>query len=222
MVEENSGGQDVEQRMRLEYLDPRSLTPNPKNHRKHGGRQRQVFSDVLDEVGMVDAVVWNERTGRLLDGHMRVEEFIERNEKEMPVLVVDLPEDKEHLALFFKDRIAAMANVDNAAEKHLAEIVDTEKELLDALAREVQGLANDLEELDPEKSAGKDDKRGIGLNPGEGFNYVVLLFRTNIDWYAAQEHFGVVQVHDPLNTNRISAGRIVDGGDYLKRLASLR
>jgi hypothetical protein len=158
-------------KMRLEYLDPKTLKPHPLNWRKHGLAQRSSFSGLLDEVGMVDAVIYNERTNRLLDGHMRLQEFLERNEEEIPVLVVDLPEDKEHLVLYFKDRIGDMASSDRSLELQLEELLLTDDESLQAMLSGV----DDEEPSEVRPVSSVSDGYNIGLNAGEQFNYVVLV-----------------------------------------------
>jgi hypothetical protein len=47
------------------------LRPNDKNWRKHPARQKKALTDVLDKIGWVDTVLYNVRTGRLIDGHLR-------------------------------------------------------------------------------------------------------------------------------------------------------
>jgi hypothetical protein len=198
-------------KMRLEYFDPKTLQPHPLNWRKHGVAQRSSFSGLLDEVGMVDAVIYNERTNRLLDGHMRVQEFLERNADEIPVLVVDLPEDKEHLVLYFKDRIGDMADSDRSLEIQLEELLLTDDESLQAM---LSGLEED--ELSTEiSSTSVSDGYNIGLNAGEQFNYVVLVFKSELSWTRAQNHFGLQREHDVLKYNQLAIGRIVDGDKYL-------
>jgi hypothetical protein len=199
-------------KMRLEYFDPKTLQPHPLNWRKHGIAQRTSFSGLLDEVGMVDAVIYNERTNRLLDGHMRVQEFLERNAEEIPVLVVDLPEDKEHLVLYFKDRIGDMADSDRSLELQLGELLQTDDEALQAM---LAGLDSDMEETDMTTSGGAVDSYNVGLNPGEQFNYVVLVFRSELSWTRAQNHFELQREHDVLQYKKLAIGRIVDGDKYL-------
>ena len=52
--------------------NPRDLIPNPANWRLHPGAQRDALSGVLAQVGWVQNVVVNRRTGHILDGHLRV------------------------------------------------------------------------------------------------------------------------------------------------------
>ena len=209
--------------MRLEYLDPQTLKPNPLNPRSHPAMQRRALSDIFDGLGMIQPVILNERTGRLIDGHMRVEEYLERNQEEIPVIVVDMSEEEERHALFWLDRIGEMRNIDPQAETLLQMSLESENEyigrLLELASDPSEELIEDVEEAKPQRF---EDKLGVGLNPGERFNYVVLLFKTEIDWAAAHEHFDLQPEHDPLNpyseSRIVRMGRVVDGGRYLNRI----
>src|SRR5687768_15883502 len=65
----------VGQPLRLEYVQAGTLTPNPSNWRKHPQRQLDALRQALgdDDVGWAGALLFNERTGRLVDGHGRLE-----------------------------------------------------------------------------------------------------------------------------------------------------
>ena len=100
--------------LRHEERDPATLQPHPGNWRLHPARQRAGLSAVLREVGWVANVIVNERTGRLLDGHLRVELALEKGEKAVPVTVVDLSPEEEKIILATLDPIAALADTDPA------------------------------------------------------------------------------------------------------------
>lgn len=102
---------------------PTDLLANPKNWRIHPKPQQDALAGVLDEVGWVQQVIVNQRTGHLIDGHLRVTLAMRRNEPAIPVLYVDLDEAEEALILATLDPLAAMAA--------------TDAEQLDALLREV-------------------------------------------------------------------------------------
>ena len=51
---------------------PDALIANERNWRTHPKAQREALAGVLDEVGYVATVLVNRRTGRLVDGHLRV------------------------------------------------------------------------------------------------------------------------------------------------------
>jgi 3'-phosphoadenosine 5'-phosphosulfate sulfotransferase (PAPS reductase)/FAD synthetase len=90
-------------------VDPRTLTAHPQNWRLHPPGQREALGQVLDEVGWVTRAVVSRQTGRLLDGHLRVELAVERGEITVPVTYVDVSEDEERLILTSLDPIAALA-----------------------------------------------------------------------------------------------------------------
>lgn len=204
--------------MRLEWRDPRTLKPHPQNFRLHNNYQRTAFSEFLTDVGWVAPLMYNERTGRLIDGHMRRDEAIERNLESVPVVIVDLPPDKESEVLYFFDRIGGMAIADDKMEAMLAQQFSTEQEALERLLREDPEMQTDDDHHDIELI--DEDLHHISLVPGEAFNYVVVLFKTEVDWVAAQEHFNVQRVEDPFRDDKtkLGIGRIIDGGAYLKRI----
>src|SRR5690349_16679806 len=60
--------------LRLEWVQAKTLTPNPLNWRKHPKGQLDALKGVLrdDDVGWAGALLFNERTKRLVDGHGRL------------------------------------------------------------------------------------------------------------------------------------------------------
>ena len=66
----------------------------------------------MSEVGWVAQVMVNRTTGHVVDGHLRVELAISRNEPTVPVTYVELSEDEERLVLASLDPLAAMATAD--------------------------------------------------------------------------------------------------------------
>lgn len=102
---------------------PDQLLANPRNFRIHPRPQQQALSGVLSEVGWVQRVLVNERTGHVIDGHLRIELALSRGEPTVPVTYVDLSPEEEALVLATFDPISALAVTDKAQ--------------LDALLREV-------------------------------------------------------------------------------------
>ena len=67
----------------------------------------------LDQVGWVQQVMVNRRTGFVVDGHARVALALSRDEPTVPVLYVDLDPDEEALVLATLDPIGALAGRDD-------------------------------------------------------------------------------------------------------------
>src|SRR5690348_10145058 len=69
--------------------DPEQLLANPNNWRIHPKSQQDALKGVLSEVGWVQDVIVNKRTGFVVDGHARVALAISAGER-VPVVYVDL------------------------------------------------------------------------------------------------------------------------------------
>jgi ParB-like chromosome segregation protein Spo0J len=90
-------------------VDPHELTANPRNWRTHPDNQRDALNGVLDEVGWVAEVLVNQRTGFVVDGHLRVASAVAHGEVSVPVRYVDLDEAEERLVLATLDPLSALA-----------------------------------------------------------------------------------------------------------------
>jgi DNA modification methylase len=91
--------------------DPEQLLANPRNWRIHPKAQQDALAGVLAEVGWVQDVIVNKRTGFVVDGHARVALAISAGER-VPVVYVDLSEKEEALILATLDPLSAMAATD--------------------------------------------------------------------------------------------------------------
>lgn len=90
------------------------LLANPANWRTHPKHQQDALRGVLSEVGIVQNIIVNDRTGHLVDGHLRVQLAYQDNQPTVPVTHVDLSEDEEREILATLDPIAALATTDAA------------------------------------------------------------------------------------------------------------
>lgn len=141
------------------------------NARRHPGHQRDSLRGSLNEVGWVAPVIVSAKTGKLLDGHARIEEALTRDENtEVPFIKVDVSEGEERLILASFDPITNQAYYD--------------KEVLDALLREVstgdaalQALLSDLaqaNDLIPQETEDVDTSPTL-----DGLQYQVIVICDN-------------------------------------------
>lgn len=121
-----------------EEVPPTDLMPNPKNWRTHPAHQASALAGVLTEVGVVQNVLVNKRTGRLVDGHLRVALAIKQKQARIPVTYVDLSDEEEALILATIDPIAEQAGVDG---KRLAETLKSVTTNDAGLAQLIKNLA---------------------------------------------------------------------------------
>lgn len=130
--------------------DPRLLTPNPQNWRRHPKAQKDAMSGAMEEIGWIQQVIVNKTTGHVIDGHLRVELAIAHGEPSIPVGYVELTVAQEQLALTLVDPLAAMAQADTEV---LASLLETAHPQDTRVRTMLQGLAVEYA-LVPEDGSG--------------------------------------------------------------------
>lgn len=130
--------------------NPDQLLANPGNWRRHPKAQQDALEAMLRTVGWVQRVIVNKTTGHIVDGHLRVEVALRRNEPMVPVLYVSLTEAEEKVVLAAIDPIGGLAITDQEMLNDLLEGVQTGDDGLDVfLASLKQGP--DSEATDPDE-----------------------------------------------------------------------
>jgi hypothetical protein len=147
---------------RHELVDPRALLAHPDNWRAHPEAQRKVMRGAIEQIGFVGEVLVSERSGRILDGHMRVAEAIEADQPLIPVGYVDCDSDEEeHRILASYDPIGTLALLD--VDRH-REVIERARLSDGALATALAGMAP----ADPADAASSEpDMSGAGALPVE-------------------------------------------------------
>jgi uncharacterized protein with ACT and thioredoxin-like domain len=146
-------------------MDPHELIPNPKNWRTHPKLQEKALEGALEDIGWIQDVIVNERTGKLLDGHLRVELAKKRGEHKIPVVMVDLSEEEEELALITLDPITAMAEADKDMLNDLIERCKTDNEkvkgLLQSIREKEQLVVPDFQPIPESEVPRLDEKKKV-------------------------------------------------------------
>ena len=81
----------------IEPLD--SILFNPRNWRIHPLSQQDALKGVLEEVGWVQQVIVNKRTGNLIDGHLRCQLAAREGAQSIPVVYADVRGHEEAVVL---------------------------------------------------------------------------------------------------------------------------
>jgi hypothetical protein len=123
---------------------PEQLLANPRNWRIHPREQQEALSDILERVGWVQRVTINQRTGYVLDGHLRVSLAISRDESTIPVQYVDLSESEEAEMLAVLDPLTSMVAPDKSSLADLLQEVKADIGVSDLV--ETIGRKYDLDE----------------------------------------------------------------------------
>lgn len=149
---------------RRAQVDPRSLLAHPDNYKAHPDQQKQAISSAIDEIGFLGAILVSERSGRILDGHMRVAEAIRTGQPVLPVDYVDAVDDEEELRILGTfDPIGALAVQDQAK---LAALADRSKLSSDPLIRMLGGLSRKPAPPDDDEPGGRVVGRAFGPQGG--------------------------------------------------------
>jgi ParB-like chromosome segregation protein Spo0J len=139
--------------LRLEWRSPAELAENPRNWRTHPDTQLAALADAIADVGWAGACLYNERTNRLIDGHLRRTIGLVQGTNKIPVLVGNWSEEQELRILSTLDPIGALAQADSAKLESLLREVSTGS---DALQQLLAGLARDAGIVSPPVSAAPD------------------------------------------------------------------
>jgi len=135
---------------------------NPRNWRIHPLSQQDALKGVLEEVGWVQQVIINKRTGNLIDGHLRCQLAAREGNKTIPVLYVDIDEAEEELVLATLDPIAGLAATDKAKLEQLFQDINSDNVNVQKLISEIaekEGLLGELPTLDElEEKYGEPDE----------------------------------------------------------------
>jgi hypothetical protein len=115
---------------------PEALRANPLNFRVHPQAQAEALLGIIQEIGFIQDVIVNKRTGLVVDGHLRVALAIQQHQATIPVKYVDLSPEEERAVLLFFDHLTSMAVLDKAKlEDLMKEIQAQAPALQEALAQ---------------------------------------------------------------------------------------
>src|SRR5450755_666247 len=143
---------------------PDQLLANEKNWRIHPKTQQDALKGALSKVGIVQNVIVNRRSGKMIDGHLRAQMAISENQPLVPITYVDLSDEEEALILATIDPVTGLAG--------------TDQELLDSLITDIRmsdldmdlgtGLSDLLNSLSPDPSlAARDGEDDVPELPSE-------------------------------------------------------
>lgn len=127
-------------------VDPASLLAHPDNWRVHLQIQQAALKGAIDEIGYLRSVTVNIKTGRIIDGHLRVSLALRDNQPLIDVEYVDLTEAEELKALATLDPIGALAATDEAKINDVYSQIKIESAALDQV---VAGLSRNTALLSP-------------------------------------------------------------------------
>lgn len=193
------------------------LKEHPDNPRTIEDANLQGLAKSIEEFGLIEPIIWNKRTGRIVGGHQRKKALESAGYKEAQVLVVDFDEGKE-----------LMANISLNNPHIQGTYTENVGALIDQGAAENPGLAKDLlldvlrddfPFTDENEKAPPKPEVEFTQEIFEERNYVVLTFKNKADWVWLQSLYPLKTVKaldsEP-GFEKQGVGRVVDGVDFLE------
>ena len=134
--------------------------------------------------------------------------------KKVPIAIADLSKSQAKAYRLADNR----TNEDSSWDEELlkGELLDLEG-LINTIGFEDSELEKLLEEPEPEDDPDVEFCEEIG----EANNYIVLVFKNDIDWLSAQTHFNLKTVSSKRQNGKPwskGIGRVVDGAKYITEL----
>lgn len=215
--------------LHIEYLPLSELRKHPRNPKSHDiGELQAAYS----RFGYVSPIIIDEKSGRMVAGHGRVDSLMERKERgaEPPKRVkvkngewlvpvvrgVDFETEKEAEAYLLADN--RIGEIGGWIEEDLRELL---KEHENAL----EGIGFDLDDLEVQTRKGNGGGDGGEINGEiefseelfEASNYVVLYFDNEVDWLQALSVLGLKKVGAKNQKKNVSygIGRVLNGAKAL-------
>lgn len=91
--------------LRVEHKKLVTLVPAPYNPRKIDAETRMKLKQSIDEFGMMQPIVWNATTGRIVGGHQRLQALYDLGIESTDVIVVELDEARERAANLVMNKV---------------------------------------------------------------------------------------------------------------------
>ena len=200
--------------MEIENIPIGQLKAYEKNSRTHGKKQISQVVASIKEFGFTNPLLIDEND-TLIAGHGRLLAAKEMGMDEIPCVRLSHLSDAQKKAYVIADnKIALNSGWDD-------DLLKSELEELDNLGFDVAvtGFDDLLDGAGLNEQEEGEVKFSEYLN--EANNYVVLTFDNEIDWLSAQTHFNLESVHSRRANGKPwskGIGRVVNGGQYLKRM----
>ena len=197
--------------MKVKQININKIIPYHNNPRKNQAIDKVASS--INEYGFQQPIVVDSNMVVIV-GHTRLLASKKLGLKKVPIAIADLSKSQAKAYRLADNR----TNEDSSWDEELlkGELLDLEG-LLSSTGFEDSELEKLLEEPEPEDDADIVFSEEIG----ETNNYVVLVFKNDIDWLSAQTHFNLQTVTSKRQNGEAwskGIGRVLDGAKYLTEL----
>lgn len=195
----------------MQKVNIKEVKPNPSNPRTiKDAKFKKLVQSIKDFPEMLELrPIVVDKDYIVLGGNMRLKACLAAGLKEIPILIADQLTEEQKAEFIIKDNVG-FGDWD-----------------WDVLANEwpvdkLEEWGLDVPSLD-EFTGVEEQEIEFSEYLDEANNYVVLLFRSEVDWLSAQTHFGLKSVHSQRANGKPwskGIGRVINGAEYLKSIKS--
>ena len=190
--------------MKVKQININKIIPYHNNPRKNQAIDKVASS--INEYGFQQPIVVDKNMVVIV-GHTRLLASKKLGLKKVPIAIADLSKSQAKAYRLADNR----TNEDSSWDEELlkGELLDLEC-LINTIGFEDSELEKLLEEPEPEDEPDVEFSEEIG----EANNYIVLVFKNDIDWLSAQTHFNLKTVSSKRQNGKPwskGIGRVVDG-----------
>lgn len=204
--------------LQIKYRRAVDLQPYDKNSRTHSRAQVEQIVGSIREFGFTNPILIDENDC-IIAGHGRLEAAKQLDLDEIPTITLEgLTEAQRRAYVIADNKLALNASWNEkmlVRELYALEQTDLDLTLTGFDSKEL----NDLLAVDIDTQEEIEGAVQFSEEVGESHNYVVLYFDNDIDWLAAQTHFGLKSVHSMRSNGKPwskGIGRVLNGAKYLQ------
>lgn len=197
--------------MKVKQINIDKIIPYHNNPRKNQAIDKVASS--INEYGFQQPIVVDKNMVVIV-GHTRLLASKKLGLKKVPIAIADLSKSQ--------------AKAYRLADNRTNEDSSWDEELLKGELLDLEGLTNtigfedsELEKLLEEPELEDEPDVEFSEEIGEANNYIVLVFKNDIDWLSAQTHFNLKTVSSKRQNGKPwskGIGRVVDGAKYITEL----
>jgi len=203
--------------LKIKTMKIEELKPHPQNPRKHppkGSEQWNALKTSLEH-DYFDPIVFNERNGLLVSGHLRAKVLRESGFTHADAVIKNYANDVHIARMIAANQL--QGEDDFQMIKDLIEEIDT-----GAIDLELTGIPeNEIAEMMAPDMPGEDPEIVFTEELMECHNYVCLYFDNEVDWLQAQTLLGITTVKaldSKPGFEKKGVGRVMRGPEAIQKI----
>jgi ParB family chromosome partitioning protein len=199
------------------WVDINDLKPWNQNPRKNDHAVPDVAKSI-ERFGFASPIIAN-ADGQVIAGHTRLKAAKYLGLNQVPVRYMDLDDVDSRLLALADNKVSEIADWDDGSLTQIFRELDAEGADLEGLGwgdDEIEAMISDV----IEENAVPDVEFSEFID--EANNYIVLTFKSDMDWLSAQTHFNLESKYSKRQNGKPwskGIGRVIDGAKYIDSLA---